>query len=202
MQCADRSSFRPGVDLSGWNAFPEFHPGLFSVPPSGRKCVYLLSPTRCSASIKLAKISLMRVRWPSPLARSQSSTCKSRRTLTARRCSRREKMKIAPGITRGNRRPATPPSRRADVNQPVHDANRNSFRPYGACLFGWYAFPGFHPELFSVPPYGRKCVYFLAPTRCSASIRLKRISLMRVRWPSPLERSQGSQSFSPPHSLD
>ena len=46
---------------------------------------YLPGPVRLSASIRLARISLMRVRWPSPLARSQTNTCGSRRTLTARR---------------------------------------------------------------------------------------------------------------------
>jgi predicted nucleotidyltransferase len=44
---------------------------------------YLPAPIRPSASIRLIKISLMRVRCPSPLERSQSSTRGSRQTLTA-----------------------------------------------------------------------------------------------------------------------
>src|ERR1035438_9509469 len=38
---------------------------------------------RCSASMRFVRISLMRVRWPWPLDRSQSTTCASSRTLTA-----------------------------------------------------------------------------------------------------------------------
>ena len=44
---------------------------------------YLPGRARCSASIRFVRMSLMRVRWPSPLDRSQSRTCGSSRTLTA-----------------------------------------------------------------------------------------------------------------------
>jgi len=92
-----RVSYRPYRAVhSCLNAFPGFHPGLFSLLPTGGIAVrpspafgtckgspYLPDPSRRSASIRLVRISLMRVRCPSPLERSLSSTCGSRRTLTA-----------------------------------------------------------------------------------------------------------------------
>ena len=44
----------------------------------------LPDPMRRSASIRLLRISLMRVRWPSPLDHSQSNSCGSRRTVGGR----------------------------------------------------------------------------------------------------------------------
>ena len=51
-------------------------------PGVGTRKAYFPDPARRSASIRFVRISLMRVRWPSPLERSHSSTCGSRRTLT------------------------------------------------------------------------------------------------------------------------
>ncbi len=92
------------------------------------------------------------------------------------------------------------------------------------CMWG-YAFPGFHPGLYSSAPYGSRaahrnscfagCPRSLAPgdrghheprpttksydlrdpARCSASIKFVRISLIRVRWPSPFENSFGSTTL-------
>ena len=144
-----RVSYRPYRAVhSGLNAFPGFHPGLFSVPPYGRGKTAVerprapglahrgggpgiaLSP-RSGPPFSLHPIGQNIVdagQVAFALGAQPIENLRSRRTLTARRCSRREKMKIAPGETWGNRRPTTPLSRRAGGNQP-HTYRRSKIVP-------------------------------------------------------------------------